>query len=152
MTTLAGTQDDAASLIKTLLNLEHDALAAYDETVQKLENKDAAAKVEEFRQDHLQHIDALQKIAETFDLWPEDAEGTMKSFLTTGKIALAKLVGDQAILKAMSTNENDTLTAYERAAMKNFITPDMKSLFEKAYADERRHREWMLNKASARAL
>ncbi len=40
----------------------------------------------------------------------------MKQVLTTGKIPRTDLAGDGAILKAMKTNEYDTVSAYERAS------------------------------------
>ncbi len=52
-------------------------------------------------------------------------------------------MGDAAILKAMKTNEDDTVTAYERASAHEDAIPKSKAFFEKALADERRHREWM---------
>ena len=39
----------------------------------------------------------------------------MKALLTKGKVVIAGLMGDEAILQAMRTNEADTNTAYERA-------------------------------------
>ena len=42
-------------------------------------------------------------------------EGDMKALLTKGKVVIAGLMGDEAILQAMRTNEADTNTAYERA-------------------------------------
>ena len=45
------------------------------------------------------------------------SEGDSKQMLTTGKVALASLMGDGAILAAMKTNEDDTVTAYERASI-----------------------------------
>jgi hypothetical protein len=77
------------------------------------------------------------------------AEGDMKQMLTTGKIALADLMGDGAILKAMKTNEDDTVTAYERAARHPDAIPASKAFFEKAHQDEERHRAWMETTAKA---
>ena len=42
-------------------------------------------------------------------------EGDMKPLLTKGKVVIAGLMGDEAIPRAMRTNEADTSTAYERA-------------------------------------
>ena len=67
----------------------------------------------------------------------------MKQLLTTGKIALASLVGDGAILKAMKTNEDDTVTAYERASRHPDALPESRRRFEQFAADERRHRAFM---------
>jgi hypothetical protein len=68
--------------------------------------------------------------------------------LTTGKVALASMVGDGAILSAMRSNEEDTVTAYERASRHEKATPEARAIFEKAHADELRHREWMSTAAS----
>lgn len=142
MVTLAGTQNNEQDLVKAVLNLEHDALAAYDQTIERLECPKAKAKVSEFRQDHLQHIDALTQIASRFDM--EMPDGSMKAVLTTGKIKVADLIGDDAtILTAMKTNEYETVMMYENALKKDFLSPELRAICEKGLADERRHRDWM---------
>jgi rubrerythrin len=74
----------------------------------------------------------------------------MKSMLTTGKVALADMMGgDGAILKAMSTNETDTVTAYERGMRHADLDVESRSVFERAHSDEQRHKSWM--EAEARA-
>jgi hypothetical protein len=52
-------------------------------------------------------------------------------------------MGDAAILKAMKTNEDDTVTAYERASRHEDAIPESKAFFMKAHQDEERHRAWM---------
>ena len=74
--------------------------------------------------------------------------GDLKQFLTTGKIVIADMMGDSAILKAMKTNEDDTVTAYERASRHPEAVPESKAFFMKAHADEERHRAWMEATAS----
>jgi len=69
--------------------------------------------------------------------------GDMKQMLTTGKIALAEIIGDAAILKAMKTNEDDTVTAYERATRHEDSIPASKAFFMQAHQDEEKHRNWM---------
>jgi rubrerythrin len=142
MATTVGTESTIQDLVRDLILLERDAIAAYESTIEKLSDKTFSAKIEEFRQDHLQHLDVLQEIAaETGGEAP--AEGDAKQYLTTGKVAMAKLMGDGAILRAMKTNEDDTVTAYERASTHDDALPKSRAFFEKALADERRHREWM---------
>lgn len=75
--------------------------------------------------------------------------GDMKQMLTTRKVALADLMGDAAILKAMKTNEDDTVTAYERASRHQDAIPASKAFFIKAHQDEERHRAWMDTTAKA---
>jgi uncharacterized protein YihD (DUF1040 family) len=100
-----------------------------------------SAQVAEFRDDHLQHLQVLNEIAREVGT-EAPTEGDMKQMLTTGKIALADLMGDAAILKAMKTNEDDTVTAYERASRHEDAIPQSKAFFLKALHDEQRHREW----------
>ncbi len=145
-TTTGATENDIQSLTKDLILLERDAIAAYESCIEKLSDPALKTQVETFRQDHLQHLDTLTEIArETGGEAP--AEGDMKQMLTTGKIAMANLMGDGAILKAMKTNEDDTVTAYERACKHEDAIAKTRAFFEKAHADELRHREWMRSTA-----
>ncbi|MEE2860622.1 MAG: ferritin-like domain-containing protein [Pseudomonadota bacterium] len=148
MATTVGTEDTIQDLVKNLILLERDAIAAYETTIEKLSDSTIASQIESFRQDHLQHLDVLNEMAaETGAEAP--LEGDMKQMLTTGKVTLAGMMGDSAILKAMKTNEDDTVPAYDRAAAHRDAIPKSKAFFEKALADERRHREWMERTAEA---
>ncbi|MFC3631722.1 DUF892 family protein [Paracoccus angustae] len=142
MATTIGTEDNIRDLIRNLILLEHDAIAAYESTVARLSDPSLSQQVESFRQDHLQHLDVLREMAAETGV-EAPTEGDMKQMLTTGKIALADLFGDSAILKAMATNENDTVTAYERASGHPDAIEKSRAFFQKAHADELRHREWM---------
>lgn len=142
MATTIGTEDNIRDLIRNLILLEHDAIAAYESTVARLSDPSLSQQVESFRQDHLQHLDVLREMAAETGV-EAPTEGDMKQMLTTGKIALADLFGDSAILKAMATNENDTVTAYERAMGHPDAIEKSRAFFQKAHADELRHREWM---------
>lgn len=142
MATTTGTENAIEDLVENLIYLERDAIAAYDSTIERLSDRTLSEQVEAFRQDHLQHLDVLKEMAAEIGA-KAPAEGDMKQMLTTGKVAMAGLMGDAAILKAMASNENDTVTAYERASSHDDLIPKSRAFFEKALADERRHREWM---------
>jgi hypothetical protein len=49
----------------------------------------------------------------------------------------------------MRSNEEGTVTAYERASQHIEATPDARTIFERAHTGELRHREGMFNAASA---
>ncbi|MCO6184930.1 DUF2383 domain-containing protein [Rhizobium sp. L1K21] len=142
MVTMVGKEDKIAELVENLLYLEHDAIAAYGSCIERLENKSFSAKISEFKQDHLQHVEVLTEMAGELGI-EAPKEGDMKEMLTTGKVAMADLMGDASILKAMKTNEDDTVIAYERAARHEDAVPQSKAFFEKAHQDELRHRAWM---------
>jgi rubrerythrin len=142
MTTTVGNETDFNKLVTNLIYLERDAIAAYEATIERLSDHALSEHIARFREDHLQHLDVLTEMAREAGA-EAPPEGDMKQMLTTGKIAMADLAGDGAILKAMKTNEDDTVQAYERAAGHENAQPRSKAFFEKALADETRHREWM---------
>jgi rubrerythrin len=141
MVTTAGTQDNYNDLISSLLNLENDALEAYDAVIDRLEDASLTTQVSEFRQDHYRHVSELSELASQNGI--EIPDGTAKSMLTSGKIVLADLFGDNTVLKAMRTNEEDTVSAYENALEQDCCTGTLREICTRAHADEVRHREWM---------
>lgn len=148
MVTMVGKEGSIEKLVKDLLYLEHDAIAAYDSCIERLDDQMLSAKISEFKQDHLQHVEVLNEMAQELGI-DAPVEGDMKQMLTTGKVALADLMGDKAVLKAMKTNEDDTVTAYERASCHEDAIPKSKAFFTKAHEDELRHRAWMESTADA---
>lgn len=142
MVTLVGNESDIKDLVKNLIYLEHDAIAAYDSCIARLDSRELASQIATFKDDHLQHVRVLNEMARELGI-EAPTEGDMKQMLTTGKIALADIMGDAAILKAMKTNEDNTVTAYERAIRHEDAIPASKAFFMKAHQDEEKHRAWM---------
>jgi Domain of unknown function (DUF2383) len=148
MVTTVGTESTLPGLVENLLLLEHDAIAAYQQTIDRLTNPGYKQKVAEFKADHDRHVRELTQLASAVGAKAYQ-EGDAKQMLTTGKVAMASIMGDSAILTAMRSNEEDTVTAYERASRHAEATAEARPIFERAHADELRHREWMSNAASA---
>lgn len=142
MPTTVGTEQHPADLIRHLLMLEHDAIAAYDSTIARLEDPQLRDKILSFRRDHESHLDDLHRIADETGV-PRPEGGDMKQWLTTGKVAIASLAGDSAILAAMKTNEDDTVAAYEQSLNNPIVSDALRPVLEKGLSDERRHRAWM---------
>ena len=143
MVTTVGTSSDLKTLLKDYIQLEHDAIAAYDATIERLDDPQHKAKIAEFRADHERHLTELTELAVAAEA-PVPGEGDMKEMLTTGKIKIANLMGgDGAILKAMSSNETDTITAYERGSRNDAIPAAARPVFTRALEDERRHKAYM---------
>ena len=143
MVTMVGQESTLDSLVSNLLSLEHDAIAAYDGAIERFESSAFKDQVAAFKGDHERHIAELNKIAGSIGMTDTPKTGDSKQLLTTGKVAMAGLMGDKAILKAMKTNEDDTVTAYERASSHDEATAEARPVFERALEDERRHRAWM---------
>jgi Uncharacterized conserved protein len=143
MVTTVGTSGDFPTLIENMIYLERDAIAAYDATIERLEGADARQAIADFRNDHHRHLAELTQLAATHGA-KVPAEGDMKQLLTTGKVKLAGVVGgDGMVLKAMSSNETDTVDAYAAACENAAVPIEAKPVFERGLADERRHKTWM---------
>lgn len=139
--TLAGTQSDPHRLLEELIKLDYDAIEAYDAAIERLSDPESKARLTEFRQDHARHVENLsahlQALGRTAPTGPD-----MKRVLTKGKVVLGGLMGDEAILKAMKSNEDDTNAAYERASRQE-LSMDLKETIRRNHADEKRHRAWI---------
>lgn len=142
MVTMVGNESSIQDLVTNLIYLEHDAIAAYKSCIERLDDKALAAKVAGFKADHDEHVRVLTEMSRQLGI-EAPAGGDMKQMLTTGKIVIADMMGDAAILMAMKTNEDDTVTAYERASRHPDAIPESKAFFMKAHQDEERHRSWM---------
>jgi uncharacterized protein (TIGR02284 family) len=143
MTTTVGTENTLESLLEDLVQLDYDAADAYQAAVDRLENSSYRTALAEFKRDHLRHITELGDILSSMGRTPPK-EGDMKALLTKGKVVIAGLMGDEAILQAMRTNEADTNTAYERAVNFKGLQANTRDALQRGLEDERRHCEWIL--------
>ena len=143
MVTTVGTESDVRTLLRDLIMLDYDAIAAYEAAIERLEDAGFKKALSSFRDDHARHTQNLAPfLRELGEPVPE--AGDAKAMLTTGKVKMASLAGDKAILQAMRTNEDDTNTAYARAADHVDATPPMREVLNQNLSDERRHCEWIL--------
>ena len=133
---------DRIKTLKELVELDYDAIEAYDAAIERLEDPGFAEKLREFRQDHLHHTENLGSILRNLD---EDVPKgpDMKRFLTEGKVVIAGLGGDKAVLRAMQANEKVTNKAYEKALEANGNDAATRETLQRNLADERRHKAWI---------
>ncbi len=142
MATLVGTEKDLNSLMIDLIELDYDAAEAYQAAIDRLEDSTSRSKLMEFKADHIRHAQDLGKVLRESGREPP-TQGNIKRILTKGKVVIAGLVGDRAILRAMKSNEDDTNRAYERAVNNDVAPAQVKDLLRRNLADERRHRQWI---------
>lgn len=133
---------DVNKKLHDLIELDYDAIAAYKAAIERLEDTSYKSRLAEFMGDHERHVTELSRIIQKQGGTPPDS-GDFKQVLTAGKVKIADTVGgDQAILKAMRTNETQTNTKYESMVQEKFPAP-VHELLERGLADERRHRAWI---------
>ena len=143
MVTLVGMQSDFGKAIQEMIELEYDAVDAYAAAVNRLENQDYREKLQSFQKDHEHHIERLSDLLKHNDLAPPKGASMVKHWITTTKSALSQLMGDTLILRAIHSNEEDTHKGYERLVNHDKIWPDAQEVLEGAFADEKKHKEWL---------
>ena len=108
MTTTVGTENTLESLLEDLIQLDYDAADAYQAAIDRLENSSYRTGLAEFKRDHLRHITELGDILSSMGRTPPK-EGEKPSWPRARWSS--PVMGDEAILQAMRTNEADTNTA-----------------------------------------
>ena len=129
--------------LNDLLQLDHDAVGAYDIAIEKLQDRDHADQIAGFRRDHERHIRELNELIATLGGTPKNephATGPFKLALQS----LGGLAGDRGVLMAWRTNELQVRTKYDSYASKANLWPsDVKRMIDRAALDEERHYAWV---------
>lgn len=142
MATTAGMSKDLVELMNDLIALDFDAIEAYEAAIARLGMATDRESLGRFMADHRQHVTDLSALVREMGEKPQE-EADFKRVLTKGKVVLAGLLDDSAVLKAMKSNEDDTNSAYERATQHRDAPERVMAVFQKNLGDERRHREWI---------
>jgi rubrerythrin len=131
--------------LNDLLQLNHDAVAAYDIAIQSLRDADHADQISGFRRDHERHITELREQITRLGAKPEERLH-MTGPLKTGLQRAGSFGGDAGILIAWRINELQVRTKYDRYASKATYWPeDIKRLIDRQALVEERHYEWVVN-------
>jgi len=146
MVTTVGHESDLKDLLHDLIKLDYDAIDAYDAAIERLDDSKAKEALSGFRKDHERHIAELSPHLSGMGVEVPSESGA-KSILTEGKVKLAALIGDSAILTAMATNEIETEAAYRTASERDDIDSKLRDKFLQGMADESIHRKWMEDRA-----
>lgn len=151
MTTLVGTQSNFADAIKELVELDYDAIEAYKSAIDKITNNDYKEHLQQFKADHERHVQQLNAILRGHGQQTIDGPSN-KQWLTKGKVVLANLFGDDSIMQAMRTNEEDTNTAYERINNHADKWQDAVEVLKQGLLDEKKHKKWIEEHGGAPSL
>lgn len=138
MATVVGKQKDVAHLLNSLIELDLDAIEAYEVAIDRIDDEGDKAQLDELKGDHERHVRELQPIVAELGEKPAD-KPDLKRVLTKGRVVLAAIVGDRPILLAMKTNEDHTNLAYDRAVSRDDLPEHVRELLLKNRSDERRH-------------
>lgn len=152
MQTTTATQIDPAILasrLNDLLQLDHDALQAYDIAIAGLRSERHKDTLRRFRADHERHVSELTGLIRSLNAIPVQLphlpSGPFKLALQAlGGAAGALGGGDGAVLLAFKANERQTRDKYRRLADLADLPPSMSATLRRAAADEATHYAWVL--------
>jgi hypothetical protein len=106
------------------------------------------AQLRVFLKDHERHVADLRAIVVgTHEKAAE--KGDFKAVLSKGKVVLGSLGGDKAILAAITSIEEATIAAYERATQRDDLPRELRDVLMANLADERRHVGYMESRIAA---
>lgn len=139
--TTTETNTELVAQLNDLLQLDHDAVAAYDLAIASLENPRYKQALQRFKADHDRHIAELTQLVTERGGTP-----TESSHVTSGPFKLAmqsagKLRGDRGVLLAFKANERQVRDKYRRMAesSEDLVVADVLS---RGADDEAKHYGW----------
>lgn len=140
----AGERDmsDIVDELADLFKLDVDAVHAYDEAIERIDNQAWREQLGTYRDDHQRHVTELTQCIRALGEEPPKASPDFKGLLIEGMTALRGSMGDDQALKAMHQNEEITNRAYSKAAEKSWPA-DVQPVIERGFADEQRHITWI---------
>lgn len=142
MATSVGKESELIDLLNDLIQLDFDAIEAYEAAINRLAETTSKEQLRQFMGDHERHTRELKPLVQELGGQPAQ-QADIKRVLTKGKVIISNMAGDSGILHAMKTNEDDTNSAYERAVARNDVPPKIHEVLQRNLADERRHRTWI---------
>jgi rubrerythrin len=129
--------------LNDLLQLDHDAIGAYQIAIEKLVDPNHAQQIQTFLHDHERHVRELNRMIQGLGGAPRNephATGPFKQALQ----ALGSVGGDKGTLMAFRTNELQVRSKYQGYAAKARLwPPEVRGLVDRNALDEERHYRWV---------
>ena len=134
--------DDDINLIVAMAELDAEAAEAYRIAAEYTENVALRDKLEEFRADHLRHVETFNRMLAAAGVAEVPADLDEDSSAVTMLAASMGTMGVRATVMAMIANEQLTTAMYE-AAMELPFEDEVARILEVHMADEQRHLDWL---------
>lgn len=127
-----------------LAQLDIDAVAAYEQALEKIDDNEIYENINTFKNDHIRHVDELSHLIRKLGGTPPEMTKDLKGYLIEGMTFLRSVTGTKGALKAMESNEKITNNNYKKAIENNPGLPeDIEAILQNNYNDEKRHLEYI---------
>lgn len=131
-------RNQVIDMLNDLIQLDVDAVEAYDHVIKHIEYHDIAKKLRDFQDDHRNHIKDLSAMVQQLDGKPVKPSPDLKGYLIEGFTALMSVTGSLAAMEAMKMNEVITNRKYSEAVALDLPEEVMK-LIKTNWSQEQRH-------------
>lgn len=139
-------ENDFASTFKELVNLDQNAVEAYEMAINRLKNDAYKSEFVKFKEEHQQHIEAIITILKNHGISEHfNSSIGKKQLLPKGKAVITNLTRDNSILLAIISNEIDIIDAYSFVYSKASRWKDTEDILKHIIDDEKRHKTWLEN-------
>lgn len=137
---MGSSNEDAIKTLNELIQLDYDAVKAYDVALEKIAEDDMEVRedLEVFKADHERHIADLTRVILSLGGEPEEAGRDLRGIFLEGMTMLRSVTGTVGALKAMRMNERMTNKVYDKAA-EVAVPPLASGAILRNLEDERRH-------------
>jgi hypothetical protein len=136
------TELEIAEELSSLVQLDLDAVAAYDQAIGAIGAGAIGTELARFKLDHLRHVVDLSRLLLDRGHKPPEAKPDLKGTILGSVTGLRARLGTEQALLAMRPNEELTTSTYARALAKPF-PEDVLEVVRRSYADEQRHLAWI---------
>lgn len=130
--------DEMYDNLKDLIQVDIDAVGAYEQALDKIEDPDIREHLVTFREDHQRHIIELSSYLMRNGKEPPKQSPDFKGFMIGGFTSLRSITGTDGALKAMKSNEKLTNKEYDEAVNWE-LDPTARTIIEKGRKDEQAH-------------
>lgn len=142
MSTSIGTEHTLGDMLNSLVELNHDCISAYDSALTRVDREDFRVRLRAMVADLRRHLDELKPHVEALTTNVSDTPSP-KEILTKGRVVLAGLVGDEAILSALRRNQQDMQQALHAAVNYKGNTAKTRAMLEGQLRTETGHFDWL---------
>lgn len=129
---------DIVKELKSLCQLDIDAVHAYNECLHHIDVPDVKRNIVHFRADHERHIKDLSALIHSYKEKAPEFSPDLKGYMLDVFSKLRSLSGTEGALKSLKSGENLTNKRYAKAIGLAFPA-NIKSVIERNYKDEQHH-------------
>ncbi|AKT37652.1 DUF2383 domain-containing protein [Chondromyces crocatus] len=147
---IMGNDKTVIDLLNELIELEYEAIEAYEAAVGRVEESRDRARIQGFLGEHLRQVRELCALVRQLGGEPASASD-LKQMLKRGKVVIVGLFGDRPVLEAMKVNEAESERLHERIAARPGLPDAVRLVLRKHLATEHRHHDWIVDRLDAGA-